>query len=105
MCNLSNEIMKKTKLNIQITEESMDFISEEITEYLMNKNIELIGAILDEKFEKAAKLRDELSLFIMETSTILNQATNIKRNKIYLHFNIQNDFLREELMKQIIKFK
>jgi hypothetical protein len=98
--------MKPKKEIPQIKEEVEDvfnYIAEEITEFLINKNLELIKMIKKEDFESCVVIREALAVFISETSVILNKATNIRRQTLYMHFSQQNDYLREMISKEYLK--
>ena len=98
--------MKKKQIP-EIKEEEVDDvfnrIAEEITEYLIDKNLELIQHIKNEDFEYCVVIREALMTFISETSVILNKATNIRRQTLYIHFHQQNDYLREMISKEYLK--
>lgn len=99
---------KKTNQNeILIPEDEVEAVfnrvSEDITEFLIQKNLELIEYIRLERFEDCCLIRECLNNFISDTSTILNKATNLKRDKLFIHFHQQSDYLREMISKEFLK--
>jgi len=77
-------------------------VSEDITEFLIQKNIELVEYIKLEKYEDCQIIKECLNTFINDTCTILNKAINIKRDKLFIHFHQQSDFLREMISKEYL---
>jgi hypothetical protein len=100
----------KKKINqneILIPEEDVEAVfnrvSEDITEFLIQKNLELVEYIRLERYEDCAIIKECLNNFINDTSTILNKATNIRRQSLYTHFHSQSDYLRETISKEFLK--
>jgi len=91
---------KKQKEQPEYVELDIDFISGEITDYLIEKNLLILGHERKEEYEKCGVLHEQLMIFISETCATLNQATSIKYQKLYLHFHQQNSYLHEMIRKK-----
>ena len=98
---------KKIKINdLLIPEEDIEQVfnrvSEDITEFLIEKNIELVEYIKLERYEDCQIIKECLNSFINETSTILNKATNLKRDSLFIHFHEQSNYIREMVSKEFL---
>ena len=94
--------MKKEK-DIINDDDYINYVSEEITNFLIESNVELVNYIKTDDFESAVIMRDAITLFILDTSKILHEATSIRLQKLLNHFNAQNDYLRDAMIKEMIR--
>lgn len=95
--------MAKKKEKPEEVSLDIDMVSEEITDYLIAKQLELLGYEQKEQYEKCAVLLEEISVFINETSNILNQATSVRRQKLFQHFHQQSEYIHQMIRKEFDK--
>jgi hypothetical protein len=78
----------------------IDYVSEEITNFLIETNLELYNAEKNEKYEFCSEVKEILMVFINDTSRVLSKETNVSMQKLYSHFHNQNDYIHQMIREQ-----
>jgi hypothetical protein len=78
----------------------IDYVSEEVTDFLITTNLELYQAEQDENYEYCADVKELLTTFINDTSRILSLETNVSMQKLYAHFHSQNDYIHQMIREE-----
>jgi hypothetical protein len=74
-------------------------LSEEFTEQLVQNNIDLIEAIAEENYEKAAIIRDNIKVLIETITFNVTHILNINADVLKKHYNEQNEIAFKQLIK------
>ncbi len=91
--------MKKKERDI--TDDEFEIIMNEIIDYFIEENLKLALFLYNDNFKEAIKIRDELIIFIKDTTAILQVSTKIRYQRIFLKLHLQNDMCREMLIERI----
>ena len=89
----------KKKTEKQMTESELDKILEEIINYLIGKNLDIIEYEKKQEYKNCSLLKESIMVYINDMSRILNEGTSTKKNEIYQNLHQQNDLIRDKLFK------
>lgn len=93
----------KTKEPIITDEKFLDIITDEITNTIIDCNLNLVYLLNLEQYEEAAEIRDMITLFLLDAATIISSQSKIRKQTAYMHFNKQNDYVRTRIMSKHLK--
>lgn len=81
-------------------EQFMNQLIEETTNLIVDNNIELVEALDEENYEKAAQMRDLLEFIIDDSANIFASVSDGSLQMFTQHFREQSKFVFDELNKR-----
>jgi hypothetical protein len=92
----------KTLEPIVTDEHLLDAITDEITSVIIEFNMNILYMIKIEEYEAAAKIRDMITLFILDAASIISTQSGIRKQKAYMHLIGQNDLVINNIFNKYL---
>ena len=80
----------------------LSLVNDEIEEELIEQNFALVQLMQEEKFEECCFLRDEIKIFILDSSRILQSHIGGKTQTYFTRFQNKNKEIYKEMIGKIL---